>query len=410
MQHNFSSPRSSQPQLGIPASQWQQDQRPAPAVRSPSTRTSPRGWSPSRRPAWRTSPWRSSPSARPSRRRCSPRTSWFASGSISSLAAHRRTSQTPWATRLKRWPPLHPTRSPATCSCLRRMSPPPTATTASTAHFAGLGSPTFGCWTSCPKGHQIGGGSISAAATSARRERTTTCIGAHTTLHCPALHRQPGTAVSIDRADYEHHQRQAVANLDADYHQQPKSWVIAIDDSNTNQKRLRVEALWSGSKMRWVRHHVVTKAGNPGCSSAICLAASTQRTLRGLCLSVPSFRLMVRTFWQMLYQVSMSSWLEPLGLRARILRMVDQFTADILATAEVQRARMMAAYRQWDEKSAIDPNWDQHSFFERAYTDNRLMDWAHQITTHIDQRYICRKGRWAARRSSTTGTGSARFY
>ena len=73
---------------------------------------------------------------------------------------------------------------------------------------------------------------------------------------------------------------------------------------------------------------------------------------------------------------------------------MDQFTADILATTEVQRARMMAAYRQWDEntlKSAIDPNWDQHSFFERAYTDNHLMDWAHQITTHIDQRYICRK-------------------
>ena len=58
----------------------------------------------------------------------------------------------------------------------------------------------------------------------------------HPTLSS-ALHRQPGTAVSIGRTDYEHHQRQPVANLE------PKSWVIAIDDSNTNQKRLHIEAL-----------------------------------------------------------------------------------------------------------------------------------------------------------------------
>ena len=95
----------------------------------------------------------------------------------------------------------------------------------------------------------------------------------HPTLS-PALHRQPGTAVSIGRTDYDHQQRQPVANLGADYAQQPRSWVIAIDDNNTNQKRLRIEALWSESKMRWVRHHVVTKAGSnqrtsrPGTTSA----------------------------------------------------------------------------------------------------------------------------------------------
>ena len=111
--------------------------------------------------------------------------SWSASGSIGSRAAHRPTSRTPWATRSKRWPPLHPTRSPAICSSWRRTSPPPTVTTASTAHFAELGSPTSGCWTSRPKDHQTGGGSISAAVTSSHRERTTTSIGIRHTLHCP---------------------------------------------------------------------------------------------------------------------------------------------------------------------------------------------------------------------------------
>ena len=42
----------------------------------------------------------------------------------------------------------------------------------------------------------------------------------HPTLS-PALHRQPGTAVSVGRTDYDHQQRQPVANLDADYRQQP---------------------------------------------------------------------------------------------------------------------------------------------------------------------------------------------
>ena len=206
----------------------------------------------------------------------SSRMSWFASGSIGSQAAHRLTSRTPWATRLKRWPPLHPTRSPATCSSWHRTSPPPTATIASTAHFAGLGSPTSGCWTSCLKDHQTGGGSTSAAATSAHRERTTTSIGTQSTLHCPPRFTvmQPGTAVSVGRTDYEHHQRQAVANLDADYRQQPTSWVIAIDDSNTNQKRLLIEALWSGSTATmWSTKPATPKAptswtSGPGTTSA----------------------------------------------------------------------------------------------------------------------------------------------
>ena len=194
-----------------------------------------------------------------------------------------------------------------------------------------------------------------------------------------------------------------MANLDADYHQQPKSWVIAIDDSNTNQKRLRIEDLWSGSKMRWVRDHVVTKAGNPKGSNRLDI-----ETWYNICQKVRAIK---RKEGAERYRPRSVHWVEATKqiaeerpgankeevrqlLRARILHMVDQFTADILATTEVQRARMMAAYRQWDEntlKSAIDPNWDQHSFFERAYTDNHLMDWAHQITTHIDQRYICRK-------------------
>ena len=195
-------------------------------------------------------------------------------------ASHHPTSRMPWATMSRKWPPLPPTRSPTICSSWHRTSPPPTTTTALTARSAGLGSPTSGCWTLCRKGHQIGGGSTSAAATSVHRVRTTNWHPEHPTLS-PALHRQPGAAVSIGRTDYDHQQRQPVANLDADYHQQPRSWVIAIDDGNTNQKRLRIEA----SKMRWVRHHVVTKAGNPKGSNQLDI-----ETWYSICQKVPSGR------------------------------------------------------------------------------------------------------------------------
>ena len=47
-------------------------------------------------------------------------------------------------------------------------------------------------------------------------------------------------------------------------------------------------------------------------------------------------------------------------VRARILALVDQFTADIQGSSDTDRARIMAVFRQWDEdtvKSALDPDW-----------------------------------------------------
>ena len=45
--------------------------------------------------------------------------------------------------------------------------------------------------------------------------------------------------------------------------------------------------------------------------------------------------------------------------RARILALVDQFTADIQGFSDTDGARIMVAFRQWDEdtvKSALDPD------------------------------------------------------
>ena len=53
-------------------------------------------------------------------------------------------------------------------------------------------------------------------------------------------------------------------------------------------------------------------------------------------------------------------------LRARLLHMVDQFTADIFQADPEQKIKILAAFCRWDEettKSALDPNWDRHSFF-----------------------------------------------
>ena len=129
---------------------------------------------------------------------------------------------------------VHPTRSPAICSSWRRTSP---------CTFCGAWFPDFWLLDLMPQGSPDW-----------RRQCFRCCYQcasgenddlywhpSHPTLS-PALHRQPGTAVSVGRTDYDHQQRQPVANLDADYHQQPRSWVIAIDDNNTNQKRLHIEA------------------------------------------------------------------------------------------------------------------------------------------------------------------------
>ena len=81
-------------------------------------------------------------------------------------------------------------------------------------------------------------------------------------------------------------------------------------------------------------------------------------------------------------------------VRARVLALVDRFTADILGSTEGDRARIMAAFRQWDEdtiKSALDPDWDRRAFFQRIGADNHLTEWASKITDTMQQNYICRK-------------------
>ena len=81
-------------------------------------------------------------------------------------------------------------------------------------------------------------------------------------------------------------------------------------------------------------------------------------------------------------------------VRARILALVDRFTVDILSSTEAERARVMAAFRQWDEdtiKSALDPDWDRHAFFQRIEADNNLTEWASKISNTMQQHYICRK-------------------
>ena len=88
-------------------------------------------------------------------------------------------------------------------------------------------------------------------------------------------------------------------------------------------------------------------------------------------------------------------------MRARILALADRFTVDILSSTESERARIMAAFRQWDEdtiKSALDPDWDRHAFFQRIEADNNLTEWAsqdfehHTATLHLQEDWLSGRG------------------
>ena len=79
-------------------------------------------------------------------------------------------------------------------------------------------------------------------------------------------------------------------------------------------------------------------------------------------------------------------------LCARLFHMIDQFPADIFqADPEI---KILAAFRRWDEettKSALGPNSNKHSFFQRANDSAHLTDWATKVSTSMDQHFICRK-------------------
>ena len=64
-------------------------------------------------------------------------------------------------------------------------------------------------------------------------------------------------------------------------------------------------------------------------------------------------------------------------VRARVLALVDQFTADVQESSQAERARIMAAFRQGDEdtiKPALDPDWDRHAFLERVGADSHITE------------------------------------
>ena len=224
----------------------------------------------------------------------------------------------------------------------------------------------------------------------------------HTSLS-PALPNRPGTAVSPNRTDYRHQDRTSVANQDADYETYPKRWVIALDENNQHQRKLYIEAMWSDNKFRWVRHVVIPRTNNPNQATTLDVD-----TFYKLCQKVITIRRreageqhrLRNTYWT---AASEQIHQEHPGLnkaevraqvRARILALVDRFTVDILSSTEGDRARIMAAFRQWGEdtvKSALDPDWDRHAFFQRIEADNHLTEWASKITDTMQQHYICRK-------------------
>ncbi|CAE7476622.1 unnamed protein product, partial [Symbiodinium pilosum] len=197
-----------------------------------------------------------------------------------------------------------------------------------------------------------------------------------------------GTAVSPNRTNYRHQDCASVANQDADYEKYPKRWVIALDENNQHQRKLCIEAMWSDNKFRWVRHVVIPRTNNPNQATTLDVD-----TFYKLCQKVITIRRreageqhrLRNTYWT---AASEQIHQEHPGLnkaevraqvRARILALVDRFTVDILSSTEGDRARIMAAFRQWDEdtiKSALDPDWDRHAFFQRIEADNRLTEWA----------------------------------
>ena len=202
----------------------------------------------------------------------------------------------------------------------------------------------------------------------------------------PALHNQPGTAVSPSRTDYKHHDRTSVAELDADCDRYPKRWVITLDEDSPHQRKLYIEAAWSEEKLRWVRRVIMPRTTNPRQSPTLDVD-----TFYKMCQKVITIRRRVgvdqhrerNTYWAAASAKIQEEHPEfnkaevRAQVRARILALVNQLTADIYATSDTERARIMAAFRQSDEesiKAALDPDWDRHAFFDRIDTDNHLTE------------------------------------
>ena len=190
-----------------------------------------------------------------------------------------------------------------------------------------------------------------------------------------------------------------MANQDADYEKYPKRWVIALDENNQRQRKLYIEAMWSDNKFRWVRHVVIPRTNiRPQRWMWTPSTSSARKSSPSDAVKQGSNIVCGTLFGQLHPSKSIKntrgSTEVRVQVRACILALVDRFTVDILSSTEGDRARIMAAFRQWDEdtiKSALDPDWDRHAFLQRIEADNHLTEWASKITDTMQQHYICRK-------------------
>ena len=113
------------------------------------------------------------------------------------------------------------------------------------------------------------------------------------------------------------------------------TWIIAFSDTNAHQRRFRIEASLDNSKLRWVR---------------------------GAFFSGP---------WSISSLLTSS---RPTRSRSRRSR------SSLHVVAGTRRPN-----QRWT------PNWNKHSFFQRASDSAHLTDWATKVSTSMDQHFICRK-------------------
>ena len=174
-----------------------------------------------------------------------------------------------------------------------------------------------------------------------------------------------------------------LADLDTDYDRYPKLWVIGFGRGPSPTPPVRrglLERTQGGRAMLCsprptIRRRPPPSTSTPGTRSARRLVPSSAKS--------PSSYTRAQGQQQQLRSTSKAD-----------VRLVKQFTADVQGSSPAERARVMAAVRQWGEdtiKSALDPDWDRRAFFEHVGADCRITEWASKISTSMEQRYICKK-------------------
>ena len=206
---------------------------------------------------------------------------------------------------------------------------PAPAKIASIALSAVHGSRPTGFWVVHHRERQTGSTSATGAASNASLGTTTAAVGS------PRSH-QPYTVGQVQQpAPRARITGAPTAPQWPIWTRCPKRWVIALDEDSPHQRRLYIEAFWSDRKLRWARRAVIPRTNNPNQSTTLDVD-----TWYKICQKVRR-RCDRNSYWAAasakIHQENPDFNKAEIRARARILALVDQFTADIQASSDTSR-------------------------------------------------------------------------